>query len=161
MKKLSQLFITIVILTFLAFPDAGYSQSARQVRLSHKAESRLKKLNNMMPEWRQVGLIKVDSISLSIEPKHIQLFFSTPLSYIPVREKVILSVEDAVKKALRHKFKKYTLDIYTDHHLLKDLVPNSLRTNITIDPTRIFGNKDARIPVVSQIGKEKPVSGLY
>jgi len=76
MKKLSQLFITIVILTFLAFPDAGYSQSARQTRLSHKAESRLKKLNNLMSEWRQVGIIKVDSLSLNIDPKHIQIFFN-------------------------------------------------------------------------------------
>jgi len=161
MKKLSRLLIPFVILTFLVIPDVGHPQSARQIRLSHKAVTRLKKLNNMMPEWRHVGLIKVDSLSLNPDPKRIQIFFSTPLSYIPIREKVILSVETAVKKALRRKFKKYTLELYTDHHLLKDLVPNSLRTNSTVDATRIFGNKDARIPVVSQIGKEKPLSGLY
>ena len=91
----------------------------------------------------------------------MQIFFSTPLSYIPVREKEVVFIEQTAKKILRRKFRKYSIELYTDHHSLKELVPNSLRTTIPIDGNRITGNKEDRIPVVRQIGKEQPSSGLY
>jgi hypothetical protein len=161
MNRLSRLFIRITFLIILVIPLLGISQTVKQSKLSMRAESRLKRLDNLVPEWRHVGRIRVDSLSVRSEINQVQVFFTSPLSYIPVREKEVTFLENTVKKSLGRKFRKYTVELYTDHHLLKELVPNSLRTNIPIDISRRAGNKTDRIPVVRQDGKEQPSSGLY
>ncbi|MCX6237251.1 MAG: hypothetical protein NTY07_06785 [Bacteroidia bacterium] len=161
MKKFNRLHIGIIILIISVIPFFGFSQIAKRSRSTIKAESHLKKLENLVPGWRHVGRIRFDSLSIRSEKKLIQVFFTSPLSYIPVRETEVANVENSVKKALGRKFRNYSVEIYTDHHLLRELVPNSLRTTIPVDRTRISGEKSERIPVVSQMGKEKPLSGLY
>ena len=161
MKKLSRLHIGILLSIILIVPNLGFSQSVKRSKLTIKAESRLKKLDNLMPEWRHVGHIRVDSLSVHSDNDLVQVFFTTPLSYIPVREKEVNFIESLVKKTLGSKFRKYQVELYTDHHLLKDLVPNILRTNMPVDGNRITGNKTERIPLVQQEGKEHPQSGLY
>ena len=161
MKKLSRLHISITLLIFLIIPVFGFSQTVKRSKLTIKAEGRLKKLDNLLPDWRHVGRIRVDSLSVHSDKNLIQVFFTTPLSYIPVREKEVALVESSVKKTLGRKFRNYQVELYTDHHLLKDLVPNLLRSKLQVDASRIAGDKSERIPVVQQAGKEHPQSGLY
>ena len=161
MKKIGRRPISIILLIIAVIPFLGFSQTAKRSRLTLKAESRLKKLENLMPEWRYMGRIRFDSLSIRSEKKLIQIFFTNPLSYIPVRENEVAYVENSVIEALGRKFRNYPIEIYTDHHLLKELIPNLLRTTIPVDRSRIPEHRTERIPVVRQPGKEKPLSGLY
>jgi hypothetical protein len=160
-KIISRLNIRILVLIIALIPYSGFSQSAKRLRMISKSENRLKKMNNPVPRWQYLGRIRFDSLSIPSEKKLVQVFFTTPLSYIPVRENKVLNVENSVKEALGRKFRNYPIEIYTDHHLLKELVPNSLRATIPVDPNRISGTKPERIPVVQQTGKQNPTSGLY
>jgi len=161
MKKFSRLQIGILALIISVIPFFGFSQTTNRSRLVTKAENRLKKMDHLIPDWSHVGRIKYDSLSIHPEKHLIQVFFTSPLSYIPVRENEFVSIEKTVKEALGRKLKSYKIEIYTDHHLLKELIPNSLRTIIPVDQTRITGEKSERIPVVQQTGKDKPLMGLY
>ncbi|NEW84822.1 MAG: hypothetical protein GZ094_20975 [Mariniphaga sp.] len=142
-------------------PIIGFSQTTRRSRMIIKAENRLKNMDNPLPEWSHVGRIRFDSLSFLSEKQLVQVFFTSSLSYTPVRENKVAHIENSVREVLGRKFKNYPIEIYTDHHLLKELVPNSLRTAIPIDQNRISGDKSNRIPVVQQSGKEKSLSGLY
>ena len=161
MTKFSLVPIFIQFLTISVLPFFGFSQMPERSRLIINAESRLRKMENLFPEWRHVGNICFDSLSIRSEKKLIQVFFTNPLSFIPVRENEVIFVETSVRMALGRKFKNYVIEIYCDHHLFKELVPNFLRKAIPIDQSRIDEKKAARIPIVSQIGKEKPLLGLY
>jgi len=161
MKKFSRLHIGIIAMIILVAPIIGFSQTTRRSRMIIKAENRLKNMENPIPDWSHVGRIRFDSLSFLPEKLIVQVFFTTPLSYTPIREQEVAYIENSVTNALGRKFKNYPVEIYTDHHLLKDLVPNSLRTSFSIDPNRISGDKSNRIPVVQQSGKEKSLSGLY
>ena len=151
----------IILLIFFVSPFIGIFQSSGQSRLSFKAERRLRELENVMPGWRHLGRIEFDSLSLSKENNLILVYFSVPLSYAPIRETNVSAIEKSVRKVLGRRFRKYQIALYSDHHLLNDLVPNSLRAVIPVDQNRISGKKVSRIPVVSKIGQEKPASGLY
>jgi len=161
MKKSSLLHIGIIAMIISIIPLIGFSQTAKRSRLTIKAERNLKKIENLIPGWSHVGSIRFDSLSIPSEKHLIQVFFTSPLSYIPVRENEVSLVENTVRNILGRKFRNYPVEIYTDHHLLKDLVPNTFRTTISVDQSRISGDKSNRIPVVQQLGKDKPLSGLY
>jgi hypothetical protein len=142
-------------------PYGGFSQTSPKSRTVIKAEQRLKKTKDLIPHWSHVGRIGFDSLSINPKKQIVQVYFTSPLSYIPIREKEVALVENSVSHALGRKLRHYAVEIYTDHHLLKDLVPNSFRTSIPIDQSRISDDKSQRIPVAQQLGKEKPLSGLY
>jgi len=161
MKKFSRLHIGTLLLIISTIPLFGFSQIIKPSRLTIKAENHLKKIENLRPGWRYLGRIRFDSLSVQSEKKLIQIYFNNPLSYAPARENDVTSVEQSVRRALGRKFKKYSIELFTDHHSLKELVPNFLRTTIPVDQSRIPENKAGRIPVVCQIGKEQPILGLY
>ena len=155
----SSFFILLFIL--LVLPVLGFSKPLKRSALSIKAEGRLKELKNIMPGWEHLGKIHFDSLSLQSENRLIRIYFSTPLSYIPIRETDVLHLEKKVRQTLGRRFKQYQLALYSDHHLVRDLIPNVLRTNVPVDRSRIPDKNTERIPVVTQIGKEKPVFGLF
>ncbi len=161
MKNISRLQIGIIATIFSVIPFLGFSQTSKRTRLTIKTENRLKKMENPISGWAHVGRIRIDSVSIHPGKHTIQVFFTTPLSYIPVRENEVAHIEYSVKAALGRKFRNHSIEIYTDHHLLKELVPNSFRTIIPVDQNRIPDDKSERIPVVQQAGKDKPLSGLY
>ena len=151
----------IALFIFLIVPFYGLSVPIKHSRLSNKAENRLKKLNDLIPGWKHVGRISLDSLSILTDQSLIQIYYSAPLSYLPVRESDYINMERSVKKTLGRRFRKYAISIYSDHHFVKELVPNSLRRLIPLDQNRFPANEGERIPVVFQIGREKPVSGLF
>ena len=152
---------SLVLIIFLFVPFLGFSLRLKPSALSVKAESRLKKMDNIMPQWRHLGRIRPDSLTIEKNVRQIHIYFSPQLSYIPIREPDIATLEKSVKKALGWRFRKYKVILYSDHHMINELIPNAFRSIYEPDKSRIFGNKSGRIPVVKEIGKEQPISGLY
>jgi len=161
MSRFVRISFCFILFIFLIAPFLGISRSLNQSRLGNKAENRLRKLVNVVPGWNHVGQIEIDSLSLLKDQSLINIYFSTPLSYIPVRESVVNALEQTVKKGLGRKFRNYSVSLYTDHHMFKELVPNLFRSPILVDPSRIPTKVEQRIPVVIQPDREKPLSGLY
>jgi len=161
MKKFGRLIKCIIIVFISLLPFLGFSQIVKKSRLAIKAENRLKKLDNIIPAWHHVGQISFDSLSYSSEKKLIQVYFSNTLSYIPVRENEFAFVQNLIRETLGRKFRNFLIETFTNHKLLKELVPNSFRITIPIDSSRIARYRKDRIPVVRQVGKGQPVSGLY
>jgi len=151
----------ILLIVFLVMPFPGSSRPLKRSVSSVKAEGRLRNLKNVMLGWEHLGKICFDSLSIHAEKRLIQIYFSTPLSYVPVREADVQNLENTVRKSLGRRFKKYHFTLYSDHHLVRDLVPNKLRSVIPVDDNRLSAKSSGRIPVVTQIGKTKPVSGLF
>ena len=161
MNRSIRISFCAILLIQLILPSWGSQQLSKHSRLRIKTENRLRKLDNLIPGWKHVGRIAFDSLSIRSDQKLIQVFFTTPLSYLPIRENEVRSIEKSVRKSLGRRFRKYRLAVYTDHHTLNDLVPNLFRTEFPVDQKRITGGKPERIPVVSMVGKEKPASGLF
>ena len=152
----STLILILSIVTLSGFP-----QSAKVSKLSLKAKNQLDKLHNPIPGWSHVGRTKVDSFSIHADQYRMEVFFSSPLSYVPIREQEVALVEKSVKNVLGRKFRKYKFDLFSDHHRLNELIPNQYRKTIAIDSSRISGGTNGRTPLVWQAGKEPPKSGLY
>lgn len=161
MNRSIRLNFRIILIIFLVAPFLGSSQPLTQSRLTIKAESRLRKSENWMPGWEHTGRIAIDSLSVLKDQKLVQVYFTSPLSYIPLREPDVSSIEKTVRKKLGRNFKKYAISLYSDHHQLNELIPNVFRNSIRLDSNRVDPLAQERIPVVRQIGKEKPVSGLF
>ena len=159
--KMAQVKKSILFLIVLIVPLIGFPQSAKVTKLSKKAKYQLDKLKNPIPGWSHVGRIRVDSLSIHAEKNLLEIFFSPALSYVPIREPEVAFMEKTVKNVLGRKFRKYNFDLYTDHHLLKELIPNPYRKTIAIDSSRISGGTNGKIPIVFQAGKEPPLAGLY
>ena len=149
-----------LLLFFLVLPFYCASLPTKRSGLEIKAESRIRKMERLMPEWKHVGQIKLDSLTVQRGKKLIDIYFSASLSYIPIREAVLTPVESLVRKSLGRRFKKYKISIFTDHHLLDELIPNKLRKVGSIDPNRIPNPRATRILVVTRIGNIQPGSGL-
>ena len=161
MNRSIRLSFGIILFMLFVLPFFGTSQPLKRSRLHVKAEVRLRKLEDLVPGWHHVGRIAFDSLSIRPDQRLIRFYFTTPLSYIPMREWDVNSIEKSVRKALGRKFRNFQIALYSDHHLLKELVPNMLRTAIPADQTRIYGISPVRIPVVNQVGKEQPIFGLF
>jgi len=161
MNRSIRLSFGIVLFLLFVLPFFGTSHPLKRSRLSAKAESRLRELKNVLPEWQHVGRIAFDSLSILSDQNLIRIDFTTPLSYVPLRESEVNSIEKSVRNTLGRKFRKYQVALYTDHHLVRELIPNQLRTTIPVDQSRISGNQPGRIPVVKQVGKEPPSLGLF
>jgi len=161
MKKFSRTALGFLILILVIIPFFGFARTTKQSRLNIKAQNRLRNMEQVMPGWSHVGRIRFDSVSVHSESALAQVFFTTPLSYVSVREKDIIHIESEVKKSLGRRFRKYAIAVYTDHHLLKELIPNLFRNAIPLDSSRISGYISNRIPVVINLSKGKPSAGLY
>jgi hypothetical protein len=159
--KMTQVKKSILFLILLIVPLVGFPQAEKGSKLSIKAKNQLDNLRNPIPGWSHVGRIRVDSFSIHADKNQMEVFYSTPLSYVPIREPEVAFMEKSVKEILGRKYRKYKFDLYSDHHLLKELIPNPYRKTIAIDSSRVSGGISGRIPIVWQVGEEPPQSGLY
>jgi hypothetical protein len=154
-KETGIIFLIILVIPFLSF-------SQKRSKQVIKAEQRLKAAGSFAPEWSHVGKIRFDSLSVDRKKNRVQVYISSSLAYIPVREKNAAEIENRIMEALGKKYKNCRLEVYTDHRLLRELIPNAGRSTFPVDQDRIFsGNKTERIPLVQQMGKDKPIFGLY
>ena len=159
---MKQIYLKYCMLLLIFVSASAYAKSEQVVKTGQKIGKRLQNWQNPLTEWENVGKIKIDSMSVLPEKKTIQLFFSTPLSYIAVREENCRLLEQSLKEALGRKYQAWSLEIRTDHHLLQELIPNAFRNTLARDESRIPGTgQEPRIPLVRKADSEIPGSGLY
>lgn len=161
MKKCLIKLLLFCIPTFYVCPKV-IAQPTHAQKTTLKASKKLQTWENPLTSWSHVGKIKIDSVSAKPESHTLQLFFSTPLSYLPVREENSQLLRRSLQDALGRKYRDWTLEIYTDGHRLEELIPNSLRSTNTKDNSRVPAiSKESRIPLVRKISGGIPFKGLY
>lgn len=133
-----------------------------------KKERALVKIEKKTKKWRQssdykstLGKVNVDSVRIDKSQKQINLYFSKNLSSRPIREAFCNEVRQSYTRRLGKKYAPYTVNFYTDRHLLQELVPNIFRTEIPVDKSRVGSALDERIPLVRRLDGFQPSKGLY
>ncbi|MEA1898090.1 MAG: hypothetical protein U9N53_10570 [Bacteroidota bacterium] len=154
----TNLTITLLLLLFITSP--AFSQEAGLSRLKQKASKKLETWNTPLPNWNHLGNISLDSISVIQDNKKILLFFNNTLSYIPFRENDISVLSTSLSDQLGRAFRKYDIEVYTDSHLIEELVPNRYRKNFPIDPDRLSKERINTSSFIRKIDSYEPVLGL-
>jgi hypothetical protein len=162
MKKKLKLVLIVLLLTFFSDPTYASLRQSRDQRLTLKVVKQLKAWKNPLNEWNHLGRVKIDSAAVISSDRKLHLYFSTPLSYFPVREELCEQLKQSLKGLLSGKFRSYEFKLYTDNHTLDQLIPNSYRKTLANDENRIpVSGKASRIPVVRKQGSLIPSGGLY
>lgn len=151
--------IQATVLGVLLMVSGMTTYAQHHKKLTGKAQKNLTKWENVFQEWNHLGAIQIDSISVHDETRIVELYFSKPLSYMPVRTASVEDLKASLKASLKRKFKNYTLTIFTDNHEYDQLIPNYHRntTNITNDRINTISPKPTFIKNNSAIA---PLLGL-
>lgn len=105
------------------------------VVLAHAQQSRLdgkQKINAALSAvYQQVmlrpGRVTVDSMAVDDRKKTVDFYANLTLSYMPMRETLVVQIYDSVRQYLPAKQKKYRLGVFTDGREISSLVPNYYR----------------------------------
>lgn len=156
----------VIILLSIFFLSNGtqnplYSQSKVALKLHKKAAKKLSAWQSPHQQWKHIGEIKIDTFSIDPENAVLEIKFSTPLSYIPVREDNFQLTINSIRETLGRKFSNYNIQILTDGQELSTLIPNYYRKSMGIDRDRFKSIEDQRIPIVRRLENEIPTKGLY
>ena len=149
--------LTLILL--IAFcSNAAYSQEFS--RLHRIAVNKLKTWENPLTELKNIGKLKIDSVSAGEDPDRITLYFSPTLSFYPIREESASFLIQSLKRSLGHRFRKYIIDLYSNGYSLNQLIPNYYREATPVDSSRIQTQKKDKKVLVRNISGISPVKGL-
>lgn len=126
--------------------------------VSKQVAGKLAGWNAGFGQWNHLGKIKVDSVS--VQKNTIKVFFSTPLSYMPLRQPLVDSIYQSVDALLGDEYNRFAVSLYSNKYRLEELVPNHFRGEKSLDAKRLV-KKEPRTPVVQLVSAQKPVGGLY
>ena len=106
---------------------------------------------------------RIDTIIIDRRSQNLQIHFNRNFANIPFREDVNKKLYAGLKQVLGGKFKHLKLEVYTDKHLIEDLVPNYFRASKrTYDTARMPKPELRSYPLVRNISKGyRPEQGLY
>jgi hypothetical protein len=158
MKPFSRKITLLVISIFFISSTGIFSQNTS--RIISGISSRMKKWENPLTEWQHIGKVKLDSAKVGKDDRSVNLYFSTSLSYYPIREESAARFNESVKEALGRKYRKLNIDSYSNGHILSDLIPNIYRRNNRIDSSRFPVKREGRPPVVRNNSSPFPSGGL-
>lgn len=136
--------ILVLVLCMISVADVTAQKFAPN-ELSKQAASRLGRWKNIFHQWNHLGKITIDSVA--VQKKSIRLFFSTPVSHIPMRQDDVELLENSVKDVLGEEFKEYKLSFFSFGYELNSLIPNAYRNGVARDVGRM-SQHGHRIPVV-------------
>ncbi len=136
-QRLANKRIQVTVLGALLMVTTLASYGQRHEKLTGKAQKNLTKWENIFPEWNHLGAIQIDSIAVHDQTRIVELYFSKPLSYMPVRAASVEDLKASLKASLKRKFKDYTLRLFTDTHAYDQLIPNYYRHTADISHDRI------------------------
>lgn len=88
--------------------------------------------------------------SYTIRGRRLRLNFSLGLANYPFREQSVQAIYDTVRAHLPEKMEKFRLEIYTDKHLIEELIPLAERTKFDRRKIRTFTNP-SRYPLVQRL----------
>ena len=104
------------------------------------------------------GRVTVDSIAVNDNRKTIEFHTNLSLSFLPMREDLVLHIYDSVRHYLPPDKKSYIISVFSDGKELNHLIPNYYRSK-HLDNNRIITHKTER-PLVSPLSHPtEPFSG--
>ena len=159
MRKIPGIALGLVLIFFISIPT--FSQSKKAIKLHEQIVEKLAAWQNPFTKWNYLGKIELDTFSIDIKKKIITFQFSTPLSYIPVREEIYQQAISGLQNCLGEEFQKYTCQITADGQTLEALIPNFYRINTTLDMERNERSVGHRIPLVRKPENENTSLGLH
>ncbi len=150
-----------LVLFILGFVTVSLSaQRNEQVKLTEKANKKLEDGTSVIKGWGYPGNITIDSVSVLPGKESVEIFLSTPASYLPVRDKNLRLFKNSIKDKLGRKFRNYNIRLYSDGHQLESLIPNYFRRSMPLDSERLSVEKTVKPPLIRKIGEPSFTSGL-
>lgn len=106
------------------------------------------------------GGVRVDAVEAS--RGRVRIFTSVGMSYYPFREENTQAIYDSVRTLLPDKFAKARIELYTDRHEIRELIPMACRTLPVRKKDRPvpFVNPSARPLVTPLSAPVRPMQGL-
>ena len=150
---------TILFLLLLGISPV-FPQNKACNKLIRKAEKKLTDWKMPIKNVFHLGVIKIDSISIPAGEKKVQLFFSKPLSHMPVREETVRELNTSIAQKLGRGFRNYEVEIRTDGHKITELVPNLFRKKLSEDSLRFPRETKAAPPFITKLDYPTYNSGL-
>jgi len=99
------------------------------------------------------GQTTVKSIIVDKKGKVVTVIMDESLAYCTIKESDVAKMYDCVHRLLPDSLKKSALFIWSDGQKLENLVPNVYREKMKKDKSRIFSNKENKVPLVTRISE--------
>ena len=133
---------------------------ASEERLERIAERRLSEASELFASWKHLGVMRIDSLSLSRDDSRIELFFSPAVTHIPIRYPWLRYIETELMNMLGRRFRNYDLEIYAREQVLSEFIPNYFRGDyLPIDKRRVRQREDVA-PLVTRVSAPVYENGL-
>jgi hypothetical protein len=107
------------------------------------------------------GKTTVKTIECNKKEKTVTVSMDEYLAYFPMKEADVQNIYRCIQKMMPDSLQKFHLSIASDGKTLEELVPNAYRAQTRKDKSRIFNNKDNKVPLVQRISEPYKIqSGL-
>ena len=132
-----------ILLMLIAFIISSpiFAQSIAEDSLKNKLSETLS--NIYLETLQKKGRVSVDSITINNKKQKIRFDTNLSLSYLPMRENLVVQIYDSVRYYLPVEKKSYILEVYSDGVEISHLIPNFYR-NKNKDKSRLIANKVKR-----------------
>lgn len=153
----SRLFIAVIVTALLGSQNL-FSQDtgARDSR----AESRLRSWVNPLSEFSHIARPRIDSVTVAAGSNTLNVWFAPQLSWYPFRENHIVIFNTSLRDELGWRYRRYSINSYSNGFSLEQLVPNIYRSGIAIDSARIRRPSSDRPLITARKEGLIPASGL-
>jgi len=154
------LFVGCIAWLILISVTESFGQDQPESRELRRLVRKTKNWENNLHEWNHLGKISIDSVAIRKDADSVLLFFSRPLSYLPVREETYFLLEASVRKKLGWRYRKHSIRLVTDGKDFQDLIPNAYRSHFLPDEGREIGSASSLEPLVRREDASLPEKGL-
>jgi hypothetical protein len=159
MKKTLQFSLSFFIFLIL---NSFYSLKAQDKdKLNRAALERIKDWKNPLTQWQHIAKPVIDSVIVIKKSETIKLFFAPGLSYYPLREDTYRVFIQSIRKSLGKKFRKYTIDVFTNNYTIEQLIPNYYRKDLPVDSARFPPTKSEKKILVRRTKVDDLPKGLF
>lgn len=130
-------------------------QTALLLPAQEIADSTLKKaVSESLTEYlkKQIaGKTVVKTIVADPNKQRIVVTMDENLAYLSLKESDVEQLYLLVKSLLPDSLQKSRIELLSDGKAVEELVPNVFRSSLKVDKSRLFNNKDAKIPLVQRV----------
>lgn len=145
--------VLLLLLSAVAVADAAARELSRRER-----QEVARTLTRIVGREVSGGYVKV--IGAKVSRGRVRIETSIGLSYYPFREENVRAMYDSVRAALPSEFRKSRIELVTDRHEIRDLIPFAYRSPAALKKAVRFTNESERPLVVPLSGACRPQQGL-